>query len=371
MKSPSEDHQLPNSTSPGIASRRSWLRLLGFSLVPAGFALAALLVDPTPAPPVPPPPPPAPEPAATVAVVPPPVLEVEAEPLPASPPLVLPDPPAPEPTPDPPPPPPPAPMPAGGTVISQPTSAASQTAPKPFEGDRLNFRVFEEGYADTVWSHRFGYSALAQYTIGLTDGSNDVFLHATYDWATTSGSSVPYQSSQSGAILWVGARHWFFNHSTWLGALYGWGLTEDRRGNYELRLGGAGFWENWDDPLYRAHGWRRETYGEAFWVEPISDGFFMARHRYGPVLAEFKKGYVWAYGVGQLNLSVSGDNGADNRLEAGIGIGYLRPFTMGKYACRFTANAELREGTTLRGDTGGMTHTYFTPWLGLAVGFQH
>lgn len=192
-------------------------------------------------------------------------------------------------------------------------------------------------YAETVYSGLTGSSAALQARYGVRADRNDYHVFLKSDWSDTNGTNLPYQYSIRGTTLGLGYRRWLPSNRAFVQATLGEVIDGRNHGKLDTRLLAAGFyeWRNADHII--------DLYDELSYVDLANDSFFNARVREGYVIKEEAgKSRLWWYGIGQLYSSVSGRNGTENRLEAGLGVGYV---TRG----RTTVNLELRHGYSFSG----------------------
>lgn len=177
-------------------------------------------------------------------------------------------------------------------------------------------KTFVSGYADAVWSNQYGASSFQQVNYGIRDKNQDYFLSLKNEWSDTSSGNVPWNYTLSGISAGGGIRCWDKNKNAYLSISYARGLTANRKGDDDFRVGGAGYWYHENQRNFK------ETYAEAFWISIQKDTLGMIRYRDGKIISDRDGKKTSLYGIGELHLSGSGDNAADNRLEAGVGISY-------------------------------------------------
>jgi hypothetical protein len=214
--------------------------------------------------------------------------------------------------------------------------------------------TFQEGYADAVWSNLTGFSSYQRYTTGVRRGSTDYYLSLKNEWYSTKGTNLPFQYSARGTDVGVGLRYWFPGRYLSGAVSLAHGVAGANEGQSDFRAGLVGY-RQWE------HQRRvNEVYGELTWVERADDLFLSVRARPGLVLNQTASGRLWAYGVGQVWASGQGENGTENRVEAGVGLGYL-------YRGQYTANLELRAGHSFSGTI--TERDYFNPMVIVAGNF--
>jgi len=223
-------------------------------------------------------------------------------------------------------------------------------------------KFFHSLYVDGVVTQLTGVSSMQQYTFGARKGAYGVYGQIQNAWSDTHGSDALYQYSARGLTISAGLRYWLPGEAWYGFAQVGHVLTGNSKGTDEERLGLAGFNE-WD--FGKKKDKVLDFYGDLTWVNnpDTADTYLTMRVRDGKVLHQEGNSRLWAYGVGQLNGSASGSNGINNRIEAGVGLGYRT------YQAPFGMNAsfELREGYSFQ---GVIAHkTYFNPTFIISGGF--
>jgi len=215
---------------------------------------------------------------------------------------------------------------------------------------------FEDGYADVVWNNLTGWSSYQSVKMGVEQGPDQLYGMLTNEYYDTRGTRLLYQYNTQGTTLGIGYRHWFPGKHFFGTVSVGEGVVGANAGRFDLRMGFAGY-DAWEQEKTKRF---TDLYGEYFYVGRASDTFASVRYRPGITLLKDETGRLWMYGVGQLWLSGTGENGTDNRLEVGPGIGYV-------YRGRVSFNFDLREGYVLRGTT--TQRSYFNPTIVLAGNF--
>jgi hypothetical protein len=214
------------------------------------------------------------------------------------------------------------------------------------------WKPFYDGYADVTWSRLTGSSTFLHLRGGFEKGQHQVFAFGRNETYDTRGTDLPFQYSARGTTVGVGYRYWLPGRQWFLSVTEGIGLDEANRKRNDFRVGGAGFTEWWKNEMCVT-----DLYAEIFYVGRAEDVFASARVRPGKVLRRFEGGRLWAYGVGQGYISGKGTSGTENRVEAGMGLGYI-------FKNRFTLNAEIRRGYSFRGTIS--ERGYWNPVIFLA-----
>lgn len=213
---------------------------------------------------------------------------------------------------------------------------------------------FHDGYAEAVSSGLTGLSTDVQYRAGLRSGQAESYLYFRADWYDTTSTNLPFQYTARGTTLGAGYRYWLPGNHAFVSAGVGEVVDGRNQGKLDARLLAAGFYE------WRDHAHILDLYDELSWVGLADDTYLSLRGRDGWALREQNGGRLWAYGIGQVYASGTGTNGTENRLEAGLGIGYL-------YRGRATLNLELRHGYSFRGTINDKS--YWNPMVIAAGSF--
>ena len=244
----------------------------------------------------------------------------------------------------------------------------------------LAYPRFVEGYADGEWNNLTGWSSTQDVKVGIQHGDAEQgpldqgYVTLLNEWYDTGGTRLQTsQSSTQGTTVALGYRHWFPGKEFYGSVTAGESVLGPNAGHIDFRAGFAGYnaWEQVKGESEQTTKARyphyTDLYGEIFYLSLAKDTFATARYRPGFILLQDKdelsgeeNGRLWLYGVGQLWASGTGTNGADNRLEAGIGIGYV-------FHAHLDLNFDLREGDVFRGTTP--ERTYFNPTVVVAGNF--
>lgn len=214
---------------------------------------------------------------------------------------------------------------------------------------------YVESYSDGMWSNLVGLSSSISIQTGIRHGRTNVYLSFNNDRVNTEGTNLPYEYRYQGVSLSAGIRQWLPGRRIYGKISYSVGVAGDNAGDENLKIGSAGY-----------HAWERkraytDLYGELFWVQRADDAFLMLRLRPGVTLHRKADSRLWTYAIAQLWASGKGENGVENRVESGAGLGYL--FGGG----RSTLNFELRAGHVYRGTI--TDRDYYNPVVLLATGF--
>lgn len=206
---------------------------------------------------------------------------------------------------------------------------------------------FTEVYADFAQTNLLGSSSFSRVRFGWEKDNIDYYGLINYQWANTNGSQLPYQYLFQGTSVGVGVRYWFPKKYMTAIIEYSRGVTGDVENENTLEAGFVG---------YRSFEKEKEfsdIYGQFLWVSNYSDVFLNVRYRPGITLMHNSTSRLWAYIVGEIWASGQEENGTDNRIEVGPGIGYL--FLNG----HMSANFDLRFGHSFRGAI--TKENYFNP----------
>lgn len=214
---------------------------------------------------------------------------------------------------------------------------------------------FDEFYGDFIASNLLGFSSYANLKAGLRHENFDYYGFATYDWADTTGTDLPYQYRFQGATAGIEARYWFPGRAIRYSAGYGFGLSGDVKNRNTFKTGFAGYKSFEKQRSYS------DIYGELMWNSRADDLFLNIRYRPGRTLRLDQGGRLWTYGILQVLASGKGDIGNENRAETGVGLGYI--FFNGT----MSANMEIRGGHSFSGTI--KNKSYFNPMFILSAGF--
>jgi len=232
----------------------------------------------------------------------------------------------------------------------------------PFEqkGSRnLHVQWVSEGYFDAGYERLLGTFATQILRFGARYGQDDLHAYVRNETLDTVGTGLPYPQSVTGTSVGLEARHWFPGNQMYASASLGQGISGPNEGKADARYGLAGY-TNWTHDR-----WFGDFYGELFYIALATDTFLDGRLRAGRIWKRFKKDYVWGYVVGQFWVSGQTESGTENRMEAGLGVGY-------SWHEGISLNIELRGGYAFRSgiDDGG-DRLYFNPTIILAGGFYN
>ncbi|MHB9134712.1 MAG: hypothetical protein ACYDBB_26875 [Armatimonadota bacterium] len=212
-------------------------------------------------------------------------------------------------------------------------------------------RPFSDLYADTSWNDLTGFSTYVNARTGVRNGHNDYFVYLRNETYDTRGTDLPFREQSAGTSVGVGYRYWFPGERIFGTVTAGVTVAGSHSGEADLRAGFAGY-DAWERGKHYS-----DLYGEVFWVERADDVLMTVRARPGITLRRDANGRLWTYGVGQGWASAGGDAGTENRVEAGVGLGYISDHG-------WSASAELRAGYAYRGEI--TDRTYLNPTITLA-----
>jgi len=213
---------------------------------------------------------------------------------------------------------------------------------------------YSEAYADAVWSDLTGLSSSQSVQVGTKNGKTNLYLSLRNEWYDTTGTDLPFQYQARGTSIGAGIGRRVLNDRIVMSLSVGKVIDGPDPGKVDVRAGVSGY-DSWEqDKCFT------DLYGELTWVSRADDAFLYARYRPGVTLKRDEDGRLWAYGVGALWASGEGDIGTENRVEAGVGIGYI-------YHDHLTANIDLRAGHSFSGAISD--RNYFNPMIILAGNF--
>ncbi|MCX8081995.1 MAG: hypothetical protein N3D17_01135 [bacterium] len=216
-------------------------------------------------------------------------------------------------------------------------------------------RFFTEFYGDTAYSGLIGFSSYLNFKAGVSFNQMDYYGFATYDWADTTGTDLPFQYRFQGLTAGLEARYRFPGDAVRFFIGYGFGLTDDVSGEDDFRTGLTGYKHFERDRHFS------DIYGELTWHSRAEDAFLNLRYRPGYTLFRNETSRLWTYIPFQLLASGKGDIGTENRIETGIGLGYI--MLNGKASL----NLEMRAGHSFSGTIDD--ENYFNPVIIISVGF--
>lgn len=203
---------------------------------------------------------------------------------------------------------------------------------------------FTDSYFDVVNTKLSGFSTSQTASTGLRKGRTSASVSISNDYFDTTGTSLPWQYSGRGTSVGVGVRRYWPGNKIFLGTSLSQGVRGANKGHTDFRVLTAGYnaWEK---------GKRfTDVYGDTVWTSRTKDVYANVRVRSGRILADDRKGRVWAYGVGQVMASGKGDNGTENRVEAGVGVSYILKW-------KVSACLEYRQGHSFSGATTQRNYT--------------
>ncbi|MCX7705224.1 MAG: hypothetical protein N2115_03060, partial [bacterium] len=206
---------------------------------------------------------------------------------------------------------------------------------------------FYKFYADAMKANLTGLSTYGNVKFGYHFNNNmEAYGYLTYEWADTTGTNLPFQYRYEGLTAGLEISYGFFYEDRLKAIIgYGFGLTGDVMDRNDFRIGIIG------NTFFDKEAFYSDIYGELIWSTRADDIFLNLRYRPGRKLIQTENTRLWIYGVAQLYASGKGENGTENRIEAGPGIGYL--FLGGKAS----TNLEVRFGHSFRGTITCLLYT--------------
>jgi hypothetical protein len=190
---------------------------------------------------------------------------------------------------------------------------------------------------------------------GVRSGQHDVHAFFRNETLDTTGSDLPFRSVVQGTSIGAAYRYWFPGNLMFATIQYGRIIGgTDREDKDDLRVGLAGYTNSFSERYFS------DLYGDFFYVDLAEDTFLSARVRNGLVLNRSQDGVLTGYTLGQVFASGKGQNGSENRLEIGFGVGYT-------YRNLVSANLELRAGYAFRGTIND--RSYLNPQFVISGGF--
>ncbi len=237
-------------------------------------------------------------------------------------------------------------------------AASDDLAVAPPGTRNLKIKWVTEGYFDAGYEKLIGTFTDAILRYGIRYGQDDLHMYIRDDTLDTRGTGLPYPQVVTGLSAGLEARHWFPGNQMYAVVSMGDGLSGYNQGKTDTRYGLVGFWD------WKHERWLSDFYGELFYIALADDSFFDWRLRTGRIWKEYKdKSYLWGYWVGQFWVSGMEESGAENRFEAGPGIGYM-------WRNAISINLEMRAGYGFReGMDASGERLYWNPTLIIAGGF--
>ncbi|MGV3614946.1 MAG: hypothetical protein ACO1SV_06385 [Fimbriimonas sp.] len=226
-------------------------------------------------------------------------------------------------------------------------TATGAGGPKPY-------RTFFEGYFDAGVSDLIGTFSTQVLRYGVRSGQHDVHAFVRNETLDTTGTDLPFRAIVQGTSLGAAYRYWFPGNKLFATAQYGRIVAGNNKGKDDVRVGLAGFTNSSSEKFFN------DLYGDFFYIDIAKDTFLSARIRSGYIIDRPRDGVLTAYAVGQGFASGKGLSGTENRVEAGVGLGYV-------YKGMFSANLELRAGYAFRGTIN--ERTYINPQFIISGGF--
>ena len=223
-------------------------------------------------------------------------------------------------------------------------------------GKPTKLRWIKEGYFDAGYEKLIGVFSTQILRYGIRYGQDDLHVYVRNETLDTRGTGLPYPQAVQGSSVGLEYRHWFPGNQMFACISIGDGVGGLNQGKTDVRYGLVGY-TNWVH-----NSWFSDFYGELFYIALAGDTFLDARLRSGRIWHKDKQGYVWGYVVGQFWASGQDETGTENRMEAGLGIGYV-------FKNAISLNFELRGGYSYRGETN--EKTYFNPTIILSGGFYN
>jgi hypothetical protein len=228
------------------------------------------------------------------------------------------------------------------------------TKPTGQAGGPKKYRTFFEGYFDAGASDLIGLFSTQVLRYGIRSGQHDVHAFVRNETLDTTGTDLPFRAIVQGTSVGAAYRYWFPENKIFATIQYGRIIGGDNRNRDDVRVGLAGFTGS------QSEKWFNDIYADFFYIELAKDTFLSARHRNGLILNRSQDGVLTTYLVGQVFASGKGQNGTENRLEGGFGIGYT-------YRNLISANLELRAGYAYRGTIN--ERSYLNPQFVISGGF--
>jgi hypothetical protein len=221
-------------------------------------------------------------------------------------------------------------------------------------GGGQKYRTFFEGYFDAGASDLIGTFSTQVLRYGVRSGQHDVHAFVRNETLDTTSTNLPFRAIVQGTSVGAAYRYWFPENKIFATFQYGRVVGGTNRNKDDIRVGLAGYTGTNSERYFN------DVYGDLFYIDLAEDVILSARVRSGMVLNRRKDGTLNTYVVGQVFGSGKGISGTENRIEAGVGVGYV-------YKGLISANLELRAGYAYRGAIN--ERAYINPQFIISGGF--
>lgn len=228
------------------------------------------------------------------------------------------------------------------------------------QGGGRSYQPFFEGYFDAGASDLIGLFSTQVLRYGIRSGQHDVHAFFRNETLDTTGTDLPFRAIVQGTSVGAAYRYWFPDNKIYATFQYGRIFSGTNEDKDDIRVGLAGYTGN------RSEKWFSDVYGDFFYIDLAKDTFMSARVRNGLVLNSRRDSTLTGYVVGQAFASGKGQNGTENRVEAGFGVGYTFLNVLSPRGA-ISANLELRAGYAFRGTIND--RTYLNPQFIISGGF--
>lgn len=252
----------------------------------------------------------------------------------------------------------------GVPQVVSPSPQPSGNTYKAPTGTNHKIKFVKEVYFDAGDQDFIGSFTTFVARAGLRCDQHEVHVYFRNETLDTRGTNLAYTSVIQGSSVGVDYRFWFIPNHAFFTVSDGRYLSGPNKNLNDPRAGVVGEF-GWGRPYARDTGKLgtfTDIYTDAFYVDLVKDTFFSGRFRSGIVPFENNMGEVQAYGVLQAFASGTGTNGSENRIESGLGLGYL---FLQKHV---SLNVEMRGGYSFRGSIN--RRTYLNPLVILSGSFN-
>lgn len=209
------------------------------------------------------------------------------------------------------------------------------------------------GYLEGVYNKLTGTSSAVIVRYGTRNGPHEVHAFVRNETFDTNGSDLPFAYSSRGGVAGVGYRYYLPGDKVFLTASAAAAVSDQvLTPDYRAGIVAGDYWEK--------GSFVGDLYAEAFWVSRADDVYGTVRLRPGTILSRDRNGRLWGYAVLQGWASARQRSGTENKVEAGVGAGYV-------YKGEWSLNAEYRVGYSF---AGAITNKRYTnPWVTLSRSF--
>lgn len=238
------------------------------------------------------------------------------------------------------------------TDAQSPAKTNIATAANAAKGES-KLKWVHDTYFDAGASDLIGTFTTQIIRYGVRYEQSELHIYAKNETLDTTGTNLPFRSIVSGASAGIGYRYWLPGNHAFATVSYGKYFSGDNKNKSDFRVGAAGYYD------WKHKNQFTDYYGDLFYIDIAQDVFISSRLRTGLVLFQHGGDSGTGYFVLQGFGSGKGDNGTENRIEAGFGVAYV-------FQKKISLNVELRGGYAYRGTINN--RTYLNPQIVLSGG---